>query len=237
MRRLKSEIPDCVNCLNKGNSIICSLSTDSKSTLTKGKGENFFKKGQVIFYEGNHVNGLFCVFDGKVKLSKMGESGKEQIVRFAKTGDILGYRSLLSNDSYKATATAMEDSWVCVISKEQFNKAMVNDSNLAVSILRLLSNDLKNAEHQLVNLSQKSVLERMSEAIILLDNNFGREEDGLTLNVNLTRSELADIAGTTTETAIRTLAQLKEEGTIDLGEKKIRIIDLKNLIRIAGLQD
>lgn len=183
------------------------------------------------------MNGLFCVFDGKVKLSKMGESGKEQIVRFAKTGDILGYRSLLSNDSYKATATAMEDSWVCVISKEQFNKAMVNDSNLAVSILRLLSNDLKNAEHQLVNLSQKSVLERMSEAIILLDNNFGREEDGLTLNVNLTRSELADIAGTTTETAIRTLAQLKEEGTIDLGEKKIRIIDLKNLIRIAGLQD
>lgn len=233
MKHQKLEIPSCVDCKNGGGSLLCSLSQGSKGNLTTGKGGNFFRKGQVIFYEGNHVSGLYCIYGGKVKLSKMGEGGKEQIVRFAKTGDILGYRSLLSNESYQATATAMEDSWVCIISKERFRETMLNDSSLSAGVLELLSKDLKNAERQLLNISQKTVRERMAESIILLERTFGYEEDGKTLDANLTRSELADISGTTTETAIRTLAQFSDDGIIDLLGKKIKIIDINQIYHIA----
>lgn len=237
MKRVNLDIPSCDQCVMKGESLLCSLSHSSKTILTDGKGGNFYKKGQVIFYEGNHVNGLYCIYNGKVKLSKMGENGKEQIVRFANSGEIFGYRSLLSNESYHATATAMVDSWVCVISKERFREAMEKDTKLSIGVLQLLSGDLKHAEQQLLNVSQKSVRERMAEALVFLEQRFGCLEDQQTLDISLMRSELADIAGTTTESAIRTLAQMNDEGLIKLSGKKIKIIDRNQLIHLAGIQD
>lgn len=234
-RRTKIEIPSCENCENKSG-LLCSLPHTNKTIISKGKGGNFYRKGQVIFYEDNYVNGLYCIHQGKVKLSKLGESGKEQIVRFAKTGDILGYRSLLSNESYKATATAMEDSHICIISKDKFKEAMIENPKLSFGVLELLSNDLKSAEQKLINLSQKTVLERLAEALIVLENCFGTTKNQ-TLDINLTRSELADIVGTTTETAIRSLATLNEEGIVELEGKKIKIVNRKRLFQLSGITD
>lgn len=236
MKSPLKEIPSCENC-DRSRDFFCNLSSGEKKALSDKKGENFYKKGQVIFYEGNHSNGLFCLFDGKVKLTKLGKDGKEQIIRFSQNGDILGYRSLLSNEPYQATATAMEDCHICMISKDNFLHIIEENPRLSLKVIQLLSNDLKNAEQHLLDVAQKTVKERISESLILLKNTFGYLADEATININMTRSEIADMAGTTTESTIRTLAQLSEEKLIRLDGKNIVITDLKGLIRCTNSYD
>jgi CRP/FNR family transcriptional regulator, polysaccharide utilization system transcription regulator len=236
MSRSQIEIPSCRDCTNS-TSIFCCLSPENKDLLSDRKGDNFYKKGQVIFYEGNHANGLYCVFNGKVKLSKLGSDGKEQIVRFSKTGDVIGYRALLGDEPYQATATAMEDAHICLLSKEKFFQLMSENPKLSLSVIQLLSKDLKSAEQLLLDVAQKSVKERVAEALVLLKNTFGYQEDQQTLNVLLTRSEIADMVGSTTETTIRTLSQLSDEGVVSLSGKKILIKDIKKLLYYSNAYD
>ncbi len=109
------------------------------------------------------------------------------------------------------------------------------NSKLSLNLVKLLSKDLRNAEQLLIDIAQKSVIERISEVLILLKTPFGYVDEEKTLNVALTRSEIADIAGTTTETTIRTLVQLDKEGLIQLVDKKINIVNLEKLIQRAKL--
>ena len=234
MKRQVDQIVSCDECKSESK-VFCALSIDEKKELSEDKGNNFYKKGQVIFYEGNHSNGLYCIYSGKVKLTKLGEDGKEQVVRFAKTGDILGYRSPLSNEPYHATASAMSDSHICHLSKKKFIALMASNPKLSWNTMQVLSQDLKNAEQNLINIAQKTVKERIAEALVLLYKTFGMAEDGLTLDIVLSRSEIADIAGTTTETTIRTLATLNEEKLIQLKGKSIKIMDIKGLTRTASI--
>ena len=231
------DIPSsCASCQNKSN-LFCCLTIDEKDDLSVNKGNNFYKKGQSVFYEGNQSHGLFCIYKGKVKLSKLGENGKEQVVRFAKSGDVLGYRSLFSNEPYQATATAIEDTYVCHLSSDSFMELIKTNPKLSWEAMKLLSEDLKNAEQHLINITQKTVKERIAEALLILYKTFGFLEDGVTLDITLTRAEIGDIAGTTTETTIRTLAQLKKEGVIELSGKHISIPSVTDLANVAGVYD
>ena len=165
----------------------------------------------------------------------MGEGGKEQVVRLANSGDIIGYRSLFKNELYQATATAIEDSYICHLSAHTFLELIKLNPKLSFEVMRLLSEDLKNAEQHLINITQKTVKERIGEALYILYKTFGTKEDGETLNIILTRSEISDIAGTTTETTIRTLAMLKKEGLIKTFGKKILIPDINKLKKFSGI--
>lgn len=227
---------NCNDC-NHSKGLFCNLTEEEKNTISVGKGNNFYKKGQTIFYEGNHAHGVFCLTEGKIKLSKLGKDGKEQIVRFAKTGDVLGYRALLSDDRYQATATAMVDSHICLILKDNFLKTMELNTKLSLKLINLLSKDLKIAEQHLIDIAQKTVKERVAESLIVLVNTFGFVKDLKTLNICMTRSEIADMAGTTTESAIRTLVQLADEKIIELDGKNIKIINQKKLEHVANLND
>ncbi|MBL1281058.1 MAG: Crp/Fnr family transcriptional regulator [Fluviicola sp.] len=236
MSKTATKIPACSECDNKDN-IFCTLTPEQTEMISENKGSNFYKKGQAVFYEGNQSHGLFCIHKGKVKLSKLGENGKEQVIRFAKTGNILGYRSLFSNEPYQATATVLEDSYICHLSKEKYTDIMKENSKLSWKTMQLLSKDLKSAEQHLINIAQKTVKERIAEALQLLHTTFGFLEDGKTLSIMLTRSEIADIAGTTTETTIRTLAILCKENAIELEGKRIIIPNISVLTKISGLYD
>lgn len=229
-------IPSCLECNEQGR-FFCQLNSEEKAFLGEKKGENFYKKGQAIFYEGNHSLGLFCIYNGKVKLSKLGKDGKEQIVRFSKTGDIMGYRSLLSNEPYQATAVAMEDSYICMISKDNFLKIIEENPRLSLKLIQLLSHDLKTAEQHLIDVAQKTVKERISESLLLLRSTFSFLDDGITLNITMTRSEIADMAGTTTESTIRMLTQLSEEKIINLVGKHIQILNFDKLLQCANTLD
>ena len=234
----RMEVPPCDTCGNSGkNSLLCSLSHDELSSLTVHKSYNIYKKNQIIFYEGNQPQGLFCIFSGKVKVHKLGEEGREQIVRFAKQGNVIGYRALLSGDPYYASATALENTMVCFIPKTEFLNMLQKNHALSSQAIRMLTNDLKFAEQKIMNMAQKQVRDRVAEALLMVKECYGLESDNKTINSVLTRRDIASIAGTTTETAIRTLADLNREKIIGFTGKKIRILKMNDLVRIANIID
>lgn len=237
MKNEVSEMPlSCEDCTNK-DSIFSCLSHDEKVHLGQDKGCNFYKKGQVLFYEGNHPHGLYCVYKGKVKISKLGDDGKEQIIRLAGNADTLGYRSLLSNEPYKATATALEDSLVCYLSKTQYFDLMSKNTDLCMRTVKILASDLRNSEQNLLDVSQKTVKQRIADTLLTVKDKFGFKEDGITLDVKLTRKEIGDMASVTTETTIRTLSELNKSGVIKLVGKEIQIRNLQKLTNIANMMD
>ena len=232
------DVPICANCEGrKNNSVFCKLSRDELDTLSDDRVDSFYKKGEVIFSEGNRGHGVYCIYQGKVKVHKDREDAKEQIVRLARAGDILGYRSLLCDEPYKATATAMEDSVICFIRKSKFHGVLDNNLLMAHKIIKLLANDLRDSERKMVNLAHKPVLERIAEALLVLKDRFGLKADNKTLNINITRREIGDLAGTSTETTIRTLAELNKTEAVRLNGRQIELTDLNKLAELANLPD
>jgi CRP/FNR family transcriptional regulator, polysaccharide utilization system transcription regulator len=192
-----------------------------------------FKKGQHIFNEGNYPLGVYCIDTGKVKLEHSGDEGKMQIVRMAKAGNIVGYRALFCNEKYNASAVAIEDTNICFVPKDVFNKVLESNNQLAHNFIKLLASDLRKAEDHLTELAQNPVRERMAKALLFLKETYGLEEDEATINVTLTREELADLVGTATETAIRLLSELRHDGIVEFVGKKIRISSLPRLVKAA----
>jgi len=235
--KAKIEAPSCQSCVARLNNVFCTLTDDQAHDMSIDKSSSFYKKGQLIFFEGNRPSGLYCINKGKVKVYQIGTQGKEQIVRLAKEGDILGYRALISGETYNASATAIEDSILCYISRRTFFDLLQENSELSSRVMQILSHDLKSAETRITALAQKPVRERLAETILTLKEFYGVEQDGVTINATLTREDIANIVGTATETAIRLLSEFKNERLIDLVGKKIKIVNRDKLVKAANVYD
>lgn len=225
----------CQHCDKRHSSIFCNTEHEVLSGISDSKTCTIYKKGQTLFHEGGHAFGVYCINAGKIKLSITGEEGKEQIVRLAKEGDVLGYRAVLAAQRYGATAMALEDSNVCFIPREQFLGALKGDGNLSFETMKLLSRQLREAELKVTHLAQKPVRERLAESLIFLLETYGYEPNTNCLSVQLSREDIANLVGTATETAIRLLSEFNKDEVIALSGKKISILDLKELHRIANL--
>jgi len=195
-----------------------------------------FKKGETIFKEGSYASGVYCINAGKIKISMLGDEGKEQIVRLAKPGDIIGYKALLSGDRYSATATTLEDCNVCFIPRDIFMKILQKDAAMSFEMMKILSNELRNAEEKITHLAQKPVRERVAETILFLKETYGIDAES-NINIALTREEIANLVGTATETTIRLLSEFNKEKIIELSGKKIKIVNLPKLIKTANIYD
>lgn len=229
--------PACTTCIARANSVFGVLSHEQSHELTLHKSCAVYKRGQYIFNENGFPHALYCINQGKIKLNTTGIDGKEQILRLAKTGDVIGYRSLLSNERYHCSAVALEDSSVCVIDRNYFLEAVGNNPKLLFEVVRKITNDLKKAEEHIVSLSQKNVRERMAEALLFFKATFGFAADGQTLNVTFSREEIADYVGTSTESAIRLLSEFNQDKISELAGKKIKILSLPKLIKTANIDD
>lgn len=230
------ELPQCKFCKSRLNSVFNKVKNNELEQFDLNKSFTIYKKGQIIFNEGNHANGLYCIHQGKIKVYKLGSEGKEQIVRLAKNGEVLGYRALISNELYSATAEVLEPSMVCFIPKSAIFSVLDNDHELSLRMMKMLCRDLKNAEERLTNIAQKPVRERVAEVLLLLLQTFGIKDDK-TINVSLTREDLASIVGTATESVIRLLSEFKKNKLIDLQGKKIKILDQMGLVRLGHYYD
>lgn len=226
----------CEFCNSSKKSIFKDFNSEETEKLIAGTNCNFYKKGQVIFFEGNYPNGLFCIKDGKVKVFKIGTSGKEQIIRFANNGDALGYRALLVGETYSASAAALEDSTICFINKDIIFELFKSNNNFSLCLLKLLSRDLEDVENKMVKLAQKPVRDRLAEALLILKETYGTDKNE-NINISLSRDDFASIVGTATETVIRLLAEFKRENLIATKGKKIKIIDINELVKISRLND
>ncbi len=229
--------PVCEFCQARIESVFATLSDEDVSLLSGTHLCNYYRRGQVVFLEGNHPMGLFCINKGRVKISKNGIEGREQIVRLAKAGDIIGYRALISNESYTATATSLEDSRICIIPSKSFFALLQKNAGLTGNLMKLLADDLKDAEKKVTHFAQKTVTERMAETLLMLKEYYGQDEGASLDTFTITREELARIVGTATETAIRVMTELRKEGIIQIDGKNIVITNREALIRIANIYD
>ena len=221
-------------CLVRSNSIFKHLTPEELEKVTFEKTTEQYKRGSIIYREGSRINGCYCIHKGIIKVFKTGIDGKEQIIRFARVGDIIGFRSVLSNELACTTAEVLDDSGLCYIPAETLVYLVKHNGNFSMELMQLTCKELGEANAYITDIAQKTVRERLAEILIHLKNDFGLDENNI-LQISLTREELANIVGTATESVIRLLSEFKQDQLIELNGRKIRILDEAGLIRIGNL--
>lgn len=195
---------------------------------------SIYKKGTVIYREGSRLTGFFCVTKGIVKIIKTGIDGKEQIIRFAKKGEIIAYRSLLSQELACTTAKVIEDAILCHIPYQTLLYLIRSNWQFSHHMLQIVCRELREANDYIADIAQKTVRERLAEVLLLLKENFELDPNN-NLQISLTREELANIVGTATETVIRLLSEFKHDNLIEINGRKIKLLDITELKRIANI--
>lgn len=221
----------CEQCIVRELSSLKALSKEELIHLSHCKDSYNVKKGDVIFNEGDLMNGVYCIKEGTCKLVKMNSNGKDTILKLISKGDLLGQTSILTEDTASLTAVAVDDMKVCFIPKNEILGFINENSKFSMEVTRDMCNRLKEANEFAANHTHKTVKERLAQTLLNIDDLAGVDEEGF-LNLQLTREEIASMVGTATESCIRLLADLKKTGSIDLKGKKIKIVksnELKNL--------
>lgn len=227
---------NCRDCESLCDGIFCDLKDPSLDEISEHKVPNTFKKGQTLFMQGNPPFGMYCIKSGIVKITQVGPDGKESIVRLAKPGDTVGHRSLFSEQAYKATATAVQETKVCFYDKKYIQKLVKDEPTVSYNLISALGKDLGAAESRLTSFSQKNVRERLAELLLVLKEGYGEKIGSrVRLNIKLTREEMASIIGTASETLIRFFTEFKNEGLIEQEGKTIYITDEEKLIDFANI--
>ncbi len=225
----------CMNCWVKQFSLLEGLSHEELKVLDSNRGTRHYKAGEVIFREGESSLGLLCLRSGKVKVSKSGLSENDAIISLNKPVDFLGLEALILEQNYCSTATALEDSSICFIGKENFLKILNGNQNLSLKVMALLAKKTTTANERMLVLTQKHLRGRLADALLLLQKEYGFTDDNKTLNVQLKRAELAALANMTPANAIRILSVFAKEDLIETNRRKIIIKDLKGLEKISQL--
>jgi CRP-like cAMP-binding protein len=234
MKQHDVNIPLCEKCALETNSIFKHLTAEEIEVINFEKDFWQYKRGDILYQEGNRISGFYCIHSGIIKVYKTGFDGKEQIIRFAKAGEIIAYRSVLSNEVACTSAKVIEDCRVCFIPSEILISLIKTNSSFALELLKLSCHELGEANSFITDIAQKTVRERLAEIILLLVNDFGLDEQNC-LKISLTREELANIVGTATESVIRLLSEFKADKLVELNGRKIKILNKKGLEKISNV--
>ena len=222
----------CEQCIVREFSSLKALNKEELLKLADCKSTYTIKKGEPIFEEGETINGIYCIKDGVCKLTKLSANGKDQIVKLVKSGELLGQRSMISDEAANLSAVALEDMQVCFVPKKEVLDFFNGNNQFSMNVMKSICSDLKEADDHMVSMAQKTVEERLAETLLFLEDTFGKNDDG-TLRIQLTREELAGMIGTATESCIRLLSEFNKSNYIELVGKKIKIIDKNKLKRLS----
>jgi len=218
----------CENCIVRKFNALRAMSKEELKAVSDSKVMKKVKKGQQIFDEGEKLNGVYCVRGGVSKLSKLSPNGKDQIVKLASKGEVLGERSVIAEESSNLSATAVSDMEVCFIPKEAIVSTLHKNPDFTYEVLRHMAHDLREADDVIVNMSQKSVKQRIAEALLYMRNNFGEDSDGY-LALVLSREDIANVVGTATESCIRILSEFRKKDLIKTSGKRMAILEARKL--------
>lgn len=192
-----------------------------------------YRKKENIYSESGYPKGIYLVVKGKIKTFMTNDQGKEFITGLYKEGDFFGYLALLEDDKYKDTATALEDCEVCLIPKEDFFSLVYKNAEVSRKFIKIISDDLQEKEEQLLKLAYNSVRKRVAEALVSLHNRYHKENEPQ-FSMNISREDLANLAGTATETTIRTLSDFKDEKLVDIKGSAITILQVEKLAKMKN---
>jgi CRP/FNR family cyclic AMP-dependent transcriptional regulator len=196
--------------------------------LTEDRNITNYKKEEFIYKEGTYPARLFYIQKGKVKTFKRNDDGKELTVSLFAEGDFFGYTALLEGSAYKETAEAIEYTELAIIPKEEFEKLINNNKEVTQKFIQLLAKNITEKEEQLLSLAYNSLRKRVAEALITLQTKYRGKAEG-NFSIQISREDLANIAGTATESLIRTLSDFRSENLIEIKAGHIIIIDENQL--------
>lgn len=226
---------DCKNCSKSKDSIFSLLNKREKEIFEKHKQCAGYKKGEIIYKEGDIPGELICLCTGKVKVFKEGVGGRGQIIRMVSPVNFIGFRALFANDRYIASAVAIEDCSLCYLEKPILERLIKYNGKFALKIIHIFAKELGFSNLRTVSLTQKHIRGRLAESLLMLVNTFGFEDDNKTIKVYLAREDLANLSNMTTSNAIRTLSTFALENVISIDGRRISVENTNRLKSISCL--
>lgn len=197
-------------------------------TFTKDRDINSYKKNQVIYSEGNRPHNLYYIAKGKVKIFKTNADGKELTVDLHGEGEFIGYVALLEGTSYRETAEAIDKTDIAIIPVDEFRTLIESNKEAMQKFIKLLAKNVAQKEEQLLSLAYNSLRKRVADSLVKLQQKYKNTKDE-SFSIQISREDLANIAGTATESLIRTLSDFKSEKLIDIQSGEIIILNEKKL--------
>lgn len=233
---MSKDSPDrCTVCKSRSTELVCGLSTRARDRLEQDRAMHLFRRGQTIFYAGAPAHALYVVRSGRVKVFRTWHGGEEQVLRVLGPGELLGYRPLLANEPYHASALAVEDSRVCIIPAATLRELLRDEPELALGLLAKLARELRTAEDLMMDLLHRPVRQRAARLLLsLLEDNRDAAEPALLESHHLRRQDMARMIGTTPETFSRVLRGFAQRGILTLARDRICIRDHTLLHKVAG---
>jgi len=229
---MKNKI-ECSACKNEKCFVKLGCFGEWLNKISSGKNQYWCKKGSYIFREGEPVYGIHFIQEGGVKIVTTSLHGREQIVRLAKEGQILGHRGL-GRTYYYFNAVALKDTLVCLIENELFYEACMNCPKFAYNLIFFYASELRRAELRVKYQAQMNIREKVAMAFVYSYEIFGMNPETKTMNISLSRQDLADIAGTTAEQVTRQLSDFENEKLIARNKRVIKLLNMKGLEDIVS---
>lgn len=224
---MKEEQIICYSCANENCFIKKHLYLEQMTQYVSKKQNVVCKKADQFITEGLPLQGLYFICKGKVKTVKTGINGREQIVRLTKNGDIIGFRGFGTGKKYLIGAYALEDTVLCNFSNETMLEILKHVPEFTYALMLFYADELNKSENNIRKIAHMNVRERVIDLLLYIHRKFG-QINGL-IDIELSRKEIADFAGTTEEQAIRVISSLKKETLIKTEGKRIGILDVPEL--------
>lgn len=224
---MKEEHLICYTCSNENCFIKKHLYLERMKEYVLKKQTFVCKKSTPFIKEGAPIQGLYFICSGKVKTIKTGINGREQIVRLTKNGDTIGFRGFGTSKRYLIGASALEDTVLCNFSNETMLEILLNVPEFTYALMLFYADELNKSENNIRKIAHMNVRERVIDLLLYIHRKFG-QTDGL-IDIELSRKEIADFAGTTDEQAIRVISNLKKEMLIKTVGKRIGILNVPQL--------
>lgn len=214
--------------------ILSSLSQSDRGNVKDLFIEKHFGKDDYIFFEGDPSSWLGIVLDGRVKTIKHSEGGKDVVLDVILPGEMLGEVAAFNGEPYPATAQAMEPTVVASIHRDDYHRLLQQYPALALRVIEVLGHRLREAQEMIKSMAVERVERRIARVLLKLAAITGSSnENGIVIELPLTRQDIAEMAGTTVETAIRTMSKFKKDGLIQTKRGQVTILEPHELVRVA----
>ncbi len=211
------------------------VSAESWADFRKLRATRLYSRGNILFYDGNPPAGMWFLCRGRVKIVKSDASHRLHISRVAQAPDLLGDRALIAGENYKGNGEVMEESRVCFLASAHFERLFLKNPAVCLALARRFAAELGEAEEKARDLALKTIRSRLAKHLLdALEEKLARKHPDLTINLDESRLELAEILGTSPEAVCRSLAEFRAKRMISTQGRSVRVLDEERLRQVAN---